>query len=57
MKKVMPAASAVVLAAMLYAGSASATTVFVMSISNNRVQVLINGTAVRTQPEEIMPCP
>lgn len=51
MKKVMPAASAVVLAAMLYAGSARATTVFVMSISNNSVQVLINGTAVRTLME------
>jgi len=51
MKQAMRAVTAVILAAALYAGIASATTVFVMSIGNNKVQVLIDGTAVRTLME------
>lgn len=51
MKPAMRAAAAAVLAAALYAGTAFATTVFVMSIGSNKVQVLINDSAVRTLME------
>lgn len=51
MMKAMRAAPALFLAALLYAGGASATTVFVMSIGSRSVQVLINGTALRTLTE------
>jgi len=51
MKIKLRAAPAVALAAMIFAGGAQATTVLVMSIANNRVQVLIDGTALRTLAE------
>ena len=51
MKIKLRAAPAVALAAMIFAGGAKATTVLVMSIANNRVQVLIDGTALRTLAE------
>ncbi len=51
MKRALRTVSAVLLAALLYAGTASATTVFVMSIGARSVQVLINGTALRTLTE------
>lgn len=51
MKNAMRAAPVLFLAALLYAGGASATTVFVTSIGARSVQVLIDGTALRTLAE------